>query len=88
MLIRNPAGKYSCDLNHCHKNAKPALLKEFKKMKNFTKSCGGNLDFNIDRKGMVIPNPTKKGNSNNCTKKNFSLDLNDHSDIKSLIGKK
>ncbi|KIY52407.1 hypothetical protein FISHEDRAFT_69830 [Fistulina hepatica ATCC 64428] len=88
MPMHNPPGKYSCDLDHYHRKVKPALLSEFRKMKSFTSRCGSNPDFVVDRKGIVTPQLTKRNKDNNCSKKKFSVDLNDYPDILAIINEK
>ncbi|CAA7266897.1 unnamed protein product [Cyclocybe aegerita] len=70
------SGKYVIDDNTYHRDVKPKILAEMKKIKGFESKCGHNPDFHVERDGTVYPSSRtdKKGL---CSKKTFSVNMHD-----------
>jgi hypothetical protein len=72
------SGKYTIDLDVYHRTVKPQFISAFNQQfgSKFSKMCGSNPDFAIEKDGTVYPNAVKKGSQ--CSKKTFNLNLGDH----------
>ncbi|KAJ3517827.1 hypothetical protein NLJ89_g262 [Agrocybe chaxingu] len=70
------SGRYVIDDHTYHRDVKPRILSEMRKLKGFSSKCGNNPDFHVDRDGTVYPSRRndKKGL---CTRRAFSINMHD-----------
>ncbi|CAA7266740.1 unnamed protein product [Cyclocybe aegerita] len=70
------SGRYVIDDHTYHREVKPRILSEMRKLKSFTSKCGSNPDFHVERDGTVYPS-SRNDKKGQCTKRAFSINMHD-----------